>query len=183
MKSIASTLVIFIASMLTFGMLSACQEKKKDPNARTDTYATGKITFGADESFMPIIDEEMEVFHHIYKDAHVTPKYMSESEGMNLLLKDKLLMMFTTRDFKKSEYDNLKARQLFPITIHIGYDALAIIANKNNTDSCICVDDVKRILTGEALNWKDIYPASASRGEIVVAFDNKTSSTVHYVED
>ena len=50
MKSIASTLVIFIASMLTFGMLSACQEKKKDPNARTDTYATGKITFGADES-------------------------------------------------------------------------------------------------------------------------------------
>ena len=149
--------------MLTFGMLSACQDKKKDPNARTDTYATGKITFGADESFMPIIDEEMEVFHHIYKDAHVTPKYMSESEGMNLLLKDKLLMMFTTRDFK--------------------YDALAIIANKNNTDSCICVDDVKRILTGEALNWKDIYPASASRGEIVVAFDNKTSSTVHYVED
>ena len=132
---------------------------------------------------MPIIDEEMEVFHHVYKDAHVTPKYMSESEGMNLLLKDKLLMMFTTRDFKQSEYENLKKRNRFPMTIHIGYDALAIIANKNNTDSCICVDDVKRILTGEALNWKDIYPASASRGEIVVAFDNKTSSTVHYVED
>ena len=108
---------------------------------------------------------------------------MSESEGMNLLLKDKLLMMFTTRDFKQSEYENLKKRNRFPMTIHIGYDALAIIANKNNTDSCICVDDVKRILTGEALNWKDIYPASASRGEIVVAFDNKTSSTVHYVED
>ena len=158
--------------MLTLGMLSSCTEKKKDPNARTDTYATGKITFGADESFMPIIDEEMEVFHHVYKDAHVTPKYMSESEGMNLLLKDKLLMMFTTRDFKQSEYENLKKRNRFPITIHIGYDALAIIANKNNTDSCICVDDVKRILTGEALNWKDIYPASASRGEIVVAFDN-----------
>ena len=169
--------------MLTLGMLSSCTEKKKDPNARTDTYATGKITFGADESFMPIIDEEMEVFHHVYKDAHVTPKYMSESEGMNLLLKDKLLMMFTTRDFKQSEYENLKKRNRFPMTIHIGYDALAIIANKNNTDSCICVDDVKRILTGEALNWKDIYPASASRGEIVVAFDNKTSSTVHYVED
>ena len=183
MKYPASSLVIFIASMLVFGMLSSCKEKKKDPNARTDTYATGKITFGADESFMPIIDEEMEVFHHTYKEAHVTPKYMSESEGMNLLLKDKLLMMFTTRDFKQSEYDNLKARQRFPMTIHIGYDALAIIANKNNTDSCICVEDVKKILTGEILNWKDLNPASASRGEIIVAFDNKTSSTVHYVED
>lgn len=169
--------------MLALGMLSSCSDKKKDPNARTDTYATGKITFGADESFSPIIDEEMQVFHHTYKDATVVPQYMSESEGMNLLLKDSLLMMFTSRDFKQNEYDNLKKRQRFPISIHIGYDALAIIANKENTDSCICVDDVKRILTGEALNWKDINPASASRGEIIVAFDNKTSSTVHFVED
>lgn len=169
--------------MLALGMLSSCSEKKKDPNARTDTYATGKISFGADESFSPIIDEEMQVFHHTYKDATVVPQYMSESEGMNLLLKDSLLMMFTSRDFKQSEYDNLKKRQRFPISIHIGYDALAIIANKDNTDSCICVDDVKRILTGEALHWKDINPASASRGEIFVAFDNKTSSTVHFVED
>lgn len=183
MKCLTSSFILIIASMLTLGMLSSCSDKKKDPNARTDTYATGKISFGADESFSPIITEEIEVFHHTYKDATVVPKYISESEGMNLLLKDSLLMMFTSRDFKKSEYDNLKARNRFPISIKIGYDALAIIVNKHNTDSCICVEDVKRILTGEATQWKDIYPESASRGEIIVAFDNKTSSTVHYVED
>lgn len=164
-------------------MMSSCQEKKKDPNARVDTYSSGKITFGADESFSPIIEEEMDVFHAIYTQAKVTPKYMSESEGMNLLLSDKLLMMITARDFKKSELENLKARQRFPMTIHMGYDGLALIANKNNTDSCITVKDVQRILTGEAVNWKDINPKSASRGEIVVAFDNDKSSTVHYVED
>lgn len=163
--------------------MTSCSEKKKDPNARNDTYSSGSITFGADESFAPIIEEEMDVFHAIYVQAHVTPKYISESEGMNLLLSDKLLMMITSRDFKKSEYDNLKKRNRVPISIHLGYDGLALIANRNNTDSCITVDDVKRIFSGEAVNWKDINPKSASRGEIIVAFDNKTSSAVHYVED
>lgn len=183
MKHINSIVVIIIVSMLSLGMLSSCKDKKKDPNARTDTYATGKINFGADESFAPIIDEEMDVFHSIYPNAHVTPKYMSESEGMNLLLDDKLLLMITARDFKKSERENLKKRDRLPISIFMGYDGLALIANKNNNDSCLSVNTVKKILTGEYTQWSQINPASKSRGEIIVAFDNKTSSTVHYVED
>lgn len=183
MKYLFNLFCIVTVSVLLFGVITSCSEKKKDPNARTDTYSSGKITFGADESFAPIIEEEMDVFHSIYVQAHVTPKYISESEGMNLLLKDKLLMMITSRDFKKSEFDNLKARNRVPISIHIGYDGLALISNINNTDSCITVADVKRIFSGEAINWKDINPKSASRGEIIVAFDNQTSSAVHYVED
>ena len=65
----------------------------------------------------------------------------------------------------------------------LGYDGLALIANTSNSDSCISVKDVKRILTGEVTKWSQINPASAKRGDIIVAFDNKTSSTVHYVED
>ena len=183
MKHINSLIVFSIVSMLSLGMLSSCKEKKKDPNARTDTYATGNNTFGADESFAPIIDEERYVFQSIYPNAHVTPKYMSESEGMNLLLDDKLLLMITARDFKKSERENLKKRDRLPISIFMGYDGLALIANKNNNDSCLSVNTVKKILTGEYTQWSQINPASKSRGEIIVAFDNKTSSTVHYVED
>ncbi len=172
-----------MVSMLASGMLSSCSDKKKDPNARTDTYATGQISFGADESFAPIIEEEMDVFHAIYPKAKVTPRYMSESEGMNLLLDDKLLLMITARDFKNSERENLKKRDRFPISIFMGYDGLALIANKNNDDSCLSVNTVKKILTGEYTEWAQINPASKARGEIIVAFDNKTSSTVHYVED
>lgn len=182
MKHLHSVLAIALLFVLAFGSLSSCN-KKKDPNARTDTYSSGSISFGADESFAPIIDEEMDVFHAIYTQAHVTPKYMSESEGMNLLLANKLPMMFTARDFKASERANLEQRHRLPLTVHIGYDGLALIANKTNTDSCISVRDVRRILVGEVTEWKQLNPKSASRGEIIVAFDNKTSSTVHYVED
>ncbi len=183
MKRTTLISLTLVVSMLTLGLLSSCSDKKKDPNARTDTYSSGNITFGADESFAPIIDEEMDVFHSIYRNAKVTPKYMSESEGMNLLLDDKLLLMITARDFKTSERENLKKRDRFPISIFMGYDGLALIANKNNTDSCLSVNTVKKILTGEYTEWSQINPASKPRGEIIVAFDNKTSSTVHYVED
>jgi phosphate transport system substrate-binding protein len=91
-------------------------------------------------------------------------------------------MMFTSRDFKKSEYDNLIARERKPYTVHVGYDGLALITNRDNTDSCMSVKDVKRILSGEAKTWKEVGTKTRS-GEIIVCFDNATSSAVHYVED
>lgn len=174
--------MLVIASVLALSLAASCNRKKKDPNARTDTYSSGAITFGADESFQPIIDEELDVFHSIYVQAKCTPKYMTESEGMNLLLADKLLMMFTTRDFKKSELENLKKRQRVPYSIHVGYDGLALIINRSNTDTCMSVKNVKRILSGQVKDWKEINPSN-KRGEIIVCFDNTTSSAVHYVED
>ncbi len=182
MKQFRNILMLVIASVLALSLAASCNRKKKDPNARTDTYSSGAITFGADESFQPIIDEELDVFHSIYVQAKCTPKYMTESEGMNLLLADKLLMMFTTRDFKKSELENLKKRQRVPYSIHVGYDGLALIINRSNTDTCMSVKNVKRILSGQVKDWKEINPSN-KRGEIIVCFDNTTSSAVHYVED
>ena len=143
-------ITFLIVAILALSISTTSCSRKKNPNARTDTYSSGSVTFGADESFAPIIEEELDVFHSIYVQAHCTPKYMTESEGMNLLLANKLLMMFTSRDFKKSEYDNLIARERKPYTVHVGYDGLALIINRENTDSCMSVTDVKRILSGEA---------------------------------
>ena len=64
----------------------------------------------------------------------------------------------------------------------IAYDGLALIVHKSNTDTCISVNDIKRILNGDANDWKDIYPGS-KRGEITLVFDNPKSSAVHFAED
>lgn len=169
--------------MLALGLTASCSQKKKDPNARTDTFSSGEISFGADESFAPIIDEVLDVYHATHVQARLHPKYMSESEGLNLLLANKLPLMFTTRNYKESELKNLKNRDRLPLMERVGYDGLAFIVNNQNTDTCMSVKDIKRILVGEATEWKHINAKSAKRGEIIVCFDNKTSSTVHYVED
>jgi len=69
-----------------------------------------------------------------------------------------------------------------PRQILLAYDGLALIVNKSNTDTCITVNDLKRILTGEVTKWSEIYPGS-KRGDIQVVFDNRNSSTVRYASD
>ncbi len=163
-------------------MAGFCSCGHKNKSGRTDTYSSGAISFASDESFSPIIDEERSLFEALYPLAKLTPIYTSESEAINLLLQGKMSMAVTARDFKPAELQSLKDRKQFPISVRIGYDGLALIQNTANTDSCISVKDIKKILTGEVTHWNQIYPGS-DKGEITVAFDNRRSSTVHYVED
>ncbi|MCI6504265.1 MAG: substrate-binding domain-containing protein [Prevotella sp.] len=163
-------------------MTSFCSCGHKNKSGRTDTYSSGAMTFASDESFSPIIDEERSLFEALYPLAKITPIYTNESEAINMLLQGKVCMAVTARDFKPAELQNLKDRKQFPLSIKIAYDGLALIQNTSNTDSCISVKDIKKILTGEVTHWNQIYPNS-DKGEITVAFDNRRSSTVHYVED
>jgi phosphate transport system substrate-binding protein len=97
-------------------------------------------------------------------------------------MKDSLWLVITTRDYKANELEYLKAQKQFPLSIRMAYDGLAFVQNSQNTDSCISVKDIRRILKGEVKRWDEIYPGS-KLGEISIVFDNKKSSTVHYVED
>ncbi len=172
---------ILVGLTLSASLFSSCgQQKKKD--GRTDTYSSGAISFASDESFSPVIEEERELFESIYRDAKLKPIYTSESEAIQMLLDKKVCMAITSRDFKPAELEKLKAEKQFPRTIRFAYDGLALIENKQNTDSCISVKDIKRILSGEVTNWNQIYPNSKN-GKITVVFDNPKSSTVHFAED
>ena len=145
MKQISN---ILVGLTLTAVGLTACADKPT--SGRTDTYSSGAIRFASDESFSPIIEEEREVFEHSYPQAKVTPLYINEIDGMNLLLKDSLCLVVTSRNYKAKELKYLKDSKFLPVSIPIAYDGLALIINKQNTDSCIAANDVKRILRGEA---------------------------------
>ena len=170
----------FVGLTLFIGLLASCTDKPK--NGRTDTYSSGAISFASDESFSPIIDEEIQVFESVYPKAKLTPIYTNEIDAINMLLNDSLNLVITSRNFTKKEIDYLQSKNFRPKSIPLAYDGLALIVNNANTDTCMSVKDVKRILNGEVKSWSDIYPGS-KRGEIVVCFDNKQSSTVHFCVD
>lgn len=158
----------------------SCKDKPK--NGRTDTYSSGTIHFVVDESFSPIIDEEVEVFQSIYPKAKVIPHYTNELDAVNMLMKGKTYLAITSRNFTKRETDNLKARKFMPVAVPLAYDGLTLIVNNANPDSIISVQDFKQILLGKVNKWNALYPQS-TLGDIEVAFDNKQSSTVHYCVD
>ena len=161
------------------GFYSCVSENK---SGRTDTFSSGAISFASDESFSPIIEEIRELFEYKYPDAKLTPIYTNESEAVDLLMKDSVWLIVTSRDYKPKELEYLKAQKQFPQSIKMAYDGLAIVQHEQNTDSCISVKDIRRILSGEVKRWGEIFPNS-KLGEISVVFDNKRSSTVHFVED
>lgn len=52
-----------LIGIVVLATLSACNSKSKGP---TDTYSSGVVSIAADESFEPIIQEEIEVFESLY---------------------------------------------------------------------------------------------------------------------
>ena len=166
--------------LIMLALLSACQRKPKD--GRTDTYSSGVIEIAADESFRPIVQEEIDVFEGLFPLAGIVPRYVTEVEAVNLLLKDSVRLAITSRRLTAEEMNSFNSRKFFPQEIKIATDGLALITNRDNPDTLISVKDIRRILTGEARLWKDLYPDSKLK-EISLVFDNKNSSTVRFAVD
>ena len=99
-----------------------------------------------------------------------------------MLLKNKVMLTITARKFTQKEYDYLKGTDQLPEAVPLAYDGMALICNNKNLDSCITVNDVKRILTGKATKWSDVNKGS-KLGDIWVCFDNKKSSAVSFCVD
>ena len=166
MKRISYVLVGLALSACLF--VSCGEQKRKD--GRTDTNSSGAISFASDESFSPIVDELKSVFEMSCPDAKVTPIYTSEVDGVNMLLKNKVMLTITARKFSQKEYDYLKGTDQLPEAVPLAYDGMALICNNKNLDSCITVNDVKRILSGKVTKWSDVNKGS-KLGDIWVCFD------------
>lgn len=172
---------IYIAALLSLVVLASCGEQKRK-DGRTDTNSSGTISFAADESFSPILDELRDVFQMKFPDAKLNPIYTNEVDGINMLLKNKVMLTITTRRFTQKEFDFLKGSDQLPEVVPLAYDGMALICNNDNVDSCITVNDIKAILTGKKTKWNQVNPGS-KLGEIWVCFDNKKSSAVTYCCD
>ena len=149
---------------------------------RTDTTTSGVAMIASDDCFAPIIEEEINVFEALNHDASIIPIYGNEVEVMNLLLKDSVRLVISARELTESEKELLKSRKLQPRTQKIAVDGIALIINKENTDSLISMSTLKEIMTGKIDSWKQINPKS-KYDNIAVVFDNANSSTVRFVKD
>ena len=171
---------ILVGLTLILGLLLSCSNKPK--SGRTDTYSTGTVSFVSDDSFSPIIEEQRDTFESMYPQAKLKPIYTNELDAVNMLMTEKVWLAITTRNFTPKEKKNLQDRKFMPRAIPLAYDGLALIVNNANPDTCLSIKDIKRILSGEAKQWKDVFPSS-KLGEFDVVFDNAKSSTVHFCAD
>src|SRR6478735_5469603 len=82
--------------------LQSCQQKKTN-KAPLDGFTSGTAQFYGDESFSPIVDEELYVFKAKYTEANPVITYKPESEVVSSLMNDKVRVVIMARELDTAE--------------------------------------------------------------------------------
>ncbi len=173
---------LILYSILAIVVLSQSCSKKLPKDKFTDTPTTGKVSIAVDETFQPIMNAELSVFHAMYRYATITPKYLPELDALNLLLRDSVRLAIVSRPLNRKEMNYFHSKKFFPHEVPVAVDGIAVLVNPANPDSLLTMKQLRSMMTGETTNWKQLRNGS-KLGEIHVVFDNQNSSIVRLVVD
>jgi phosphate transport system substrate-binding protein len=162
-------------SMVLYGCLSlclfSCKERKAQPD---DTGSTGTIHISVDESFKPIIEEQIQVFQSTFPKAKIVAHYKPEADCWNDLLNDSTRMVIVTKKITSEEAryyaDSLG---LYPQSDLLASDAVALVVNRNAPDSVFTKEEVAGMLLGTGkLPYKLVFDGLKATSTVRYAIDS-----------
>jgi phosphate transport system substrate-binding protein len=162
-------------SMVLVGFLSlllfSCKEKKAQP---ADTGSSGTIHISVDESFKPIIEEQIQVFQSVYPKGRVIAHYKPEADCWNDLLNDSVRMVIVTRKITTDEAgyyaDSLG---FYPQSDLLASDAVALVVNRKAPDSVFTKEEVAGMLQGTSkLPYKLVFDGVKATSTVRYAIDS-----------
>jgi phosphate transport system substrate-binding protein len=159
-----------VLALLLMAAVESCKRKSNAP-VYTDTYKTGSIQFVSDESFAPILDQEIYIFKNDNPKADPKITYKPENEAVKYLLEDSSRCAFLSRKLDTGEIKVLQSHNLPVLENVFAKDAIAVIVNESSNDTLISVNELKKMLAGQYKTDKSIV------------FDNPNSSLVRYLKD
>lgn len=137
-----------------------------------DSAEHGKIFISVDESFKPVIDEELKVYKSSFPDAEIIPLYKPEADCFRDLQQDSVRMIIVARGLTDDEDKYYEAKLAFKARWDIlAFDAVSVIVNKNAADSLFTMQKLQDLLSGKDTNMS------------VVVDGNNATSTVRYLLD
>jgi phosphate transport system substrate-binding protein len=173
MKALAGFFCAVPFVILSGCILIGCKSYKKQSEELQDTRDRGKITISADESFKPIIDEQVKVYESNHPGTTITVQYKAEAECFRDFGVDSIRMIIATRGFSEEEkrfmVDSMK---VLPRKMVVARDAIAVIVHPQAPDSLFSMTEIREILTGKFS--KNLIPV----------FDGlQATSTVRFIVD
>jgi phosphate transport system substrate-binding protein len=166
-------LILLGATVMAVTILGSCKRKhpQQQAAAPTDTQISGTVAIAADESFQPILDQELFVFKGLYTEAKPRVKYGTENAVLNSLLSDSVRVAIMARELNADEVKVLANRTLRPEAYCFAIDAVVLIVNNASNDTTMTVREIKDMLNGRA------------KQDANIVFDNPNSSLVRYLKD
>jgi phosphate transport system substrate-binding protein len=169
-KNILKGLCVALVAVVFF---ASCNEEKKTNNY-TDTPISGSIEISVDESFKPVMEEQIAMYEASFPGTKINAHYKSEADCMKDFFKDTSnRLVIVTRGLTDKEEKYMTDSLGFACGWQeVARDAVAVIVHKNSTDTFFSLKDLQERLTGKI------------KKEQTIVFDglNRTS-TVRFIQD
>ncbi|MFT4153756.1 PstS family phosphate ABC transporter substrate-binding protein [Parafilimonas sp.] len=115
-----------------------------------DSPVKGTIFISVDESFKPVITEQIKVYESSHPETHIEASYKSEADCFRDLQKDSTRMIIVSRGLNEEENEYYKQKLSFKVQWDIlAYDAIVAIVNKHSKDSLFTINKLKAYLSGK----------------------------------
>lgn len=162
-----------IAFSIVCSLAMGCKTNK-DQNAVYDTPTNGIINISVDESFRPVMEEQIQMYQASYPNTRIIAHYKPEAECIRDLFKDTSnRMIFITRGLTDEEekffLDSLKFR---PAWNAVATDAVAVVVHNENPDTLFTLGRLQQQLLGKT-----------KRDQLIVFDGLNATSTVRFITD
>ncbi len=158
--------IFLILALVMSIFLNACQEE-----GPTDNQTSGSIKISVDETYKPVMEEQLKIFLARFPNAKIEASYKPEADCIKDYFEDSTRVIFITRELTKEENDFGISKQIVSRSMEMARDAIVFITSKNATQKDFKIVELRDILTGK------------SQSKYQIVFDNKNSSTVRYITD
>jgi phosphate transport system substrate-binding protein len=166
-KYIAGSMALIAFSI---GAVS-CGNDKSTSDEPKETTTKGNIKISIDDSYMPVMEQQLNVFDSSFPEAHITAAYKAEKQCFEDLYNDSARLIVVSREMTDAEKKVYEHNQVKIKSLAIAADAIAVIVNPASPDTFMTLGQLKQILQGKfARNY-------------TIVFDNAQSGTVRYMLD
>jgi len=154
-------------------LMTDCKSFKQQKDEQPDTMNRGTIHVSADESFKPVIDEQVKVYEATHPGTKIIVQYKPEAECLKDLGVDSIRMVIATRRYNEDEKSTMvDSLEVSPQSLTVARDGVAVIVNPKAPDSLFTMTDIRAILKGRF------------RKNLIPVFDGvKATSTVRFIID
>ncbi len=161
--------------ILTLGVIfAACGSGGNNANDNRETAKRGSFKLIVDESYKPIIDQQIAVFESTYPEAKVNVEYKTEWECFRMLESDSATRMIITSR-KPTEKEDTFFNSNFERGISyspVALDAVAVITHPSFNKDMLTLDEIRDALLGK------------SKIGLEAVFDgNKETSNARFLKD
>lgn len=146
-------------------------DSDKTTIAVPDSPVSGAIRISVDESFKPVIEQQLLVHQSAFPNTTIIASYKPEVDCFRDLQNDSTRMIIVAKGLNEKEAEFYKSILSFsPLYGVLAYDAVALMVNNQAKDSIFTMEEVRKILSGTS--------------NITAVMDGKSAtSTVRFLQD